>query len=69
MHEVERQVAFCRCWTRKEAYIKAVSRGLSILLDQFDVSLAPEMPAAFNASREDPQAVNSWLATFAQGQS
>ena len=56
----ERWVAFCRCWTRKEAYIKAVGRGLSIPLNQFDVSPAPEIPAAFLASREDPQAVNSW---------
>jgi len=58
----EKPEAFFRCWTRKEAYIKATGDGLSLPLSQFDVSLATEEKTnALLATRPDGSEAGRWL--------
>lgn len=52
--------AFFACWTRKEAYIKARGTGVALGLDRFEVSLAPDRPAALLATLDDPAAAARW---------
>jgi 4'-phosphopantetheinyl transferase len=56
----ERHAAFFRCWTRKEAYVKATGAGLSLPLSQFDVSLAAGNINALIATRPDAGEAGRW---------
>lgn len=56
----ERVLAFFSCWTRKEAFIKAKGMGLSLGLDQFDVTLAPDQEAKLLRTRWDESEASRW---------
>jgi len=57
----ERRVAaFFRCWTCKEAFLKAQGIGLSRSLGSFDVDVNPGHPARLVATRPDPSEAGRW---------
>ena len=56
----QQQAAFFACWTRKEAYLKAVGGGLTIPLDRVEVSLAPGEPAALLCTEAGPADARRW---------
>ena len=59
--EYQRLEAFFNCWTRKEAYIKAIGNGLYHALDRFDVSLAPGEPARLVSVEGSAEQASCWF--------
>jgi len=52
----DRLLGFFNCWTRKEAYLKAVGSGLSFPLNKLEVTVLPGEPARLlklNGSRQE----------------
>jgi 4'-phosphopantetheinyl transferase len=55
-----RQRGFFHTWTRKEAYLKARGDGLSVPLNEFDVSVRPDEPPVLLRAQQDPREVGRW---------
>jgi len=55
-----RSELFITCWTRKEAYLKAIGIGLSAPLRDFDVDLDPGAERALVAHRGDAGEPDRW---------
>ena len=51
---------FFNCWTRKEAFLKAIGTGLNTQLDSFGVSLVPDEPPRLLFVDGDPGAPGRW---------
>jgi 4'-phosphopantetheinyl transferase len=56
----DKRETFFRCWTKKEAYIKAKGEGLWLPLHQFDVSVAAGSENALLATRPDESEAARW---------
>lgn len=60
--------AFFNCWTRKEAFVKALGEGLRHPLHRFDVSLVPDEPARLQRVESTPGESCGWtLHAFTPG--
>ena len=58
--EDHRVGAFCRCWTRKESFLKARGEGLAFPLSGFEVSLAETAPQLLVACARAPTELDRW---------
>jgi 4'-phosphopantetheinyl transferase len=56
----DRLRAFYNCWTRKEAFIKAIGDGMSFPLQEFEVSLEPDVPAQLLTVHGSSEGANHW---------
>ena len=60
-HGEEGRKAFFACWTRKEAFVKALGAGVSYGLKDFDVSVGPEDDHAALTLRSRDEDAAGWL--------
>jgi 4'-phosphopantetheinyl transferase len=58
--EEERHAAFFACWTRKEAFIKAIGSGLQFDLKRFEVAVRADGPAALLTLEDSVEAAARW---------
>lgn len=58
--ETMRVAAFYACWSRKEAFLKAIGEGLGFPLDNFSVSVHPEKQPRLEEIKGDTNAGQRW---------
>lgn len=58
--EADLPLAFFACWTRKEAFVKALGDGIAFGLDEFSVSVDPSNREVSLATHWDPGAAGRW---------
>lgn len=56
----QRELAFFLCWTRKEAFSKALGDGLTLSLDRYRVACAPDEPARVVDVDGSPEEGAAW---------
>lgn len=61
MRAPDEAAAFFRCWTRKEAFVKATGTGLAHPLHAFTVTVSADEPAAVVAVGDDPMEAPRWF--------
>ena len=58
--ERKKKEAFFNCWTRKEAFIKAIGDGLYFPLDKFMVSMVPGEEARLLGIERNSKGISRW---------
>lgn len=61
--EQRREAAMFACWTRREAYVKAIGAGLSCSTESFAVSVDPSSPARLLRVDAGPAEAWQWTLT------
>lgn len=61
MRAPDEAAAFFRCWTRKEAFVKAIGSGLRHPLETFAVTVSAEAPAAVSDVGGDRTEAARWF--------
>lgn len=56
----QKTLGFYNCWTRKEAFVKALGIGITCPLKSFSVNLTPENPAKILSIQDNQNDVNQW---------